>query len=103
MEDDSEGLGILFCVGVAEFLDAGDGDARPVDPNVESRELSDCLGKELVVADRRPAPGKPFLLLDRSLPFFPGVEWSNPPITLLITTDDAGELPGVSIMLPDVE
>ena len=31
VDDESAGLGILFCVGVAESLGAGEGEARPRD------------------------------------------------------------------------
>ena len=65
--------------------------------------LNDCRGKELAVPDRRAAPGRLPLLLLRSLPFFPGVDGSSPPIKPLMTTEDAGELPGVPIMLPKVD
>ena len=95
-------------VGVVEScLDDGDGDgeARPVGvPNVERRVVKGFRGNELVLEVRFPPDWVcPVLLLDRSLPFFPGVDGSNPPISPLITTEDAGELPGVSTRLPRVD
>lgn len=98
------GLGSRLPVGVAESrVDDGEGEARPAGVYVDNREVNGLRGKELVVVDLLPLPGMPLLLFERSLPFLPGVEGSSPPMTPLMTTDDAGELPGVSIILPRVE
>lgn len=102
-DEDNEGRGSRFCVGVAVSLYPGEGEARPVDElYVESREFSGFRGNEQLVTDRRPLPGG-ILDLPPERKFLPGVEGSSPPITPLMTTDEAGELPGVSIMLPKVE
>lgn len=100
-----EGRGRRFPVGVAELC-LGEGDARPVGAAIiDIRVVRPFRGtlpeptEGILELRARPGCGRLLLLLDRSLPFFRGVAGSNSRLIPVITTDDAGELPGVSLRL----
>lgn len=103
------GRGSRFPVGVAEPC-LGDGDARPVGAAIiDIRDVRPFRGtlpeptEGMLELRARPGWGRLLLLLDRNLPFFRGVAGSNSLLIPVITTDEAGELPGVSLRLPIVD
>ena len=96
----SEGRVRRFPVGVADpCLKAGDGELRSTAAPIVDKRL--FLGSWLVLGGMLatllpPGCGRLLLLLDRTFPFFAGVDGSRPPLSPVMTTEDAGELPGVS-------
>jgi len=103
---DIEGRGNRFPVGVAELCRDTDSLLGGV-PYADERVISPFRGSWLdptgaLTFRLRPGCGR-WLLPGRNLPFFPGVEGSISLLSPVITTDEAGELPGVPFMLPMVD